>query len=82
MDLTQARQFHTTLLNALEQSPHLRLDLDRTTEIDLSFGQLIAGAYQSCIRKNGSFGFASPPREPVARSLRNYGLTWLLGSAP
>lgn len=79
-EASQARSLHQLLLQALQQSPHIRLDMSRTTDIDASFIQLAAAARRSCLRKNGSFGFVNPPREPVTKSMQELGLTRLLGS--
>ena len=80
-NVTQALEFRKILLEALRQSPHVRLDMEQTREVDASFVQLVAATYQSCIGKNGSFGFLAPPRDPVAETLRDLGLAWLLRNA-
>ncbi len=80
-DPAQAAGLHQALLEAVRRSPHVRLDLDATLEVDASFAQLAAATYQSCARRGGSFGFLHPPGDSVAKSLRNMGLSWLLGGS-
>jgi two-component system, chemotaxis family, sensor kinase CheA len=80
-DPAQAAGLHQALLEAVRLSPHVRLNLDTTLEVDASFAQLAAATYQSCARRGGSFGFLHPPGDSVAKSLRNMGLSWLLGGS-
>lgn len=74
----QAPALHNLLLQAMRQSPHIRLDMSRTTDVDASFAQLVAATHRSCLQMKGSFGFLKPPQESVVKFLRELGLAGLL----
>ncbi len=73
IEIRNIPEFHSHLIEAMNSSPSLVLDLDDVTDIDLTFVQLVESARLSAIQSGKSLRLSAPASGAVLAALERGG---------